>query len=67
VADRTRNPRSWSNGDGVVHSGERALRKDGACDYPWADCGKRTNDLHWTDRSVNCIACLVGGDYGPYG
>jgi hypothetical protein len=57
---------TWSDGDGVVHLGERAIRRDGTSDWMWADCGKRTINMHYINKSPNCLACLTGQDYGPY-
>lgn len=59
-------PYSWSNGDGLVHAGERCIRKDFTSDWPWADCGKRLVNMHWIDKPVNCLLCITGHDAGPY-
>jgi len=59
-------PFSWSKGDGLVHSGERCIRKDRTSDWPWADCGARVFDMHWIAAPVNCLWCMTGNDLGPH-
>lgn len=64
--ERAANPHSFATPDGVVHEGERAIRRDGASDWPWANCGKRLYNAVWIDKPVNCILCLTGQVEGPY-
>lgn len=59
-------PASWSKGDGMVHSGEKCIRKDFTSDWPWADCGARLVDMHWIAAPVNCLWCTTGQDLGPH-